>query len=140
MARVRGPGSTMSPARSRTPKLSTFRASQATAVHRIAQDGVAAPFGHHFTVAAQRTASIAVMSMSFGDTRSAPRANPAEDALSAMVSHSLICQSVIRVSISSMDGTNAAVATSTSSSASRCSRHRSRSSARMKPTSTSTRG
>ena len=75
--------------------------------------------------------------MSLGDTRSLPSTKPADDALSAMVSHSLIFQSVIRVSISSMDGANAAVAASTSSSVQPAP---GRSSARMKPTSTSTRG
>ena len=54
-----------------------------------------------------------------------------------MVSHSLIFQSVMRVSISSIDGANAAVAASTSSSVQPAP---GRSSARTKPTSTSTRG
>ena len=54
-----------------------------------------------------------------------------------MVSHSLIFQSVMRVSISSIAGANAAVAASTSSSVQPAP---GRSSARMNPTSTSTRG
>ena len=54
-----------------------------------------------------------------------------------MVSHSPIFQSVIRVSMSSIDGANASVAASTSSSVQSAP---GRSAARMKPTSTSTRG
>ena len=75
--------------------------------------------------------------MSFGDTRASPSTQPADEALSAMVSHSLIFQSLMRVSISSMDGANAAVAASTSSSVQPAP---GRSSARTNPTSTSTRG
>ncbi|SLF94950.1 Uncharacterised protein [Mycobacteroides abscessus subsp. abscessus] len=63
--------------------------------------------------------------------------NPAEEALSAMVSQILICQLVIRLSTTSMDGTYAAVAASTSSSVQSSP---GRSAARMNPTSTSTRG
>ena len=77
------------------------------------------------------------MSMSAGATRASPSTKPADDALSAMVSHSAIFQSVILVSISSIDGTNASVAASTSSSVQFAP---GRSWARMKPTSTSTRG
>jgi hypothetical protein len=62
------------------------------------------------------TASIWVTSMSDGATRPAPSTKPADEALSAMVSHSAIFQSVILVSISSIDGTNASVAARTSSS------------------------
>lgn len=54
-----------------------------------------------------------------------------------MVSHSSIFQSVIRVSINSMDGTKASVAASTSSSVQPAP---GRSAFNMKPTSTSTRG
>ena len=76
----------------RTPKLSTLRASQATAVMGIAENGVAATLGDHFAVRVN-TASIALTSMSFGETRSRPSTKPPEDALSAMVSHRLIFQS-----------------------------------------------
>jgi hypothetical protein len=54
-----------------------------------------------------------------------------------MVSHSLIFQSVMRVSINSIEGANAAVAASTSSSVQPAP---GKSSASTKPTSTSTRG
>ena len=54
-----------------------------------------------------------------------------------MVSHNAIFQSLIRVSMSSIDGAYAAVAASTSSSVQPAP---GRSSARMNPTSTSTRG
>ena len=53
---------------------------------------------------------------SVGVLRSAPRITPAEEALSAIVSASLIRQSVIRLSISSRLGTMYAVAASTSAS------------------------
>ncbi|CNW21437.1 Uncharacterised protein [Mycobacterium tuberculosis] len=82
-------------------------------------------------------ASIALTSRSAGGTRAAPNTKPAAEALSAMVSQILICQSLILVSISSMAGTRASVAASTSSSVQPAP---GRSAARMKPTSTSTRG
>ena len=47
---------------------------------------------------------MALMSTSLGETRASPSTQPADEALSAMVSHSLICQFVIRVSISSIAG------------------------------------
>ncbi len=136
MARVHEPGNTMSPFRSRTPKLSTLRDNHATAVTGLPKTASLRPLATTSPLRVS-TASIAVMSMSLGDTRSLPSAKPAEEALSAMVSHSAIFQSVILVSISSMDGTNAAVASSTSSSLQSAP---GRSWAKMNPTSTSTRG
>ena len=51
-----------------------------------------------------------------GFTRSGPRTNPAEDALSAMVSPIRMSQSTIRLSISSIAGATASVASMTSCS------------------------
>ena len=70
-------------------------------------------------------------------TRCSPRIHPHDDALSAMVSQSVIFQSVIRESMSSIDGTTHSTAAMTSSFV-----HPSpgRSLPRMNPTSTSTRG
>src|SRR5882762_8905328 len=136
IARVHDPGNTMSPALRRTPKPSTLRASQATAVTGLPSTASLRPLATTSPLRVN-TASIVLMSMSFGDTRASPNTQPAEEALSAMVSHSLIFQSVMRVSISSMEGTNAAVAASTSSSVQPAP---GRSSAKMKATSTSTRG
>ena len=45
--------------------------------------------------------------MSLGDTRASPSTQPADEALSAIVSDSLIFQSVMRLSISSIAGANA---------------------------------
>src|SRR3954465_3722400 len=135
-ALVHDPGSTMSPALSRTPKLSTLRASHATAVTGFPSTASLLPLAttSPFRV---NTASMLWMSMSLGDTRASPSTQPADDALSAIVSHSLIFQSLMRVSISSMAGAKAAVAASTSSSVQPSP---GRSSASTKPTSTSTRG
>ena len=126
----------MSPAFNRTPKLSTLRASHATAVTGLPSTASLRPLA---TTSPLRVnvASMFWMSMSLGDTRASPSTHPAEEALSAIVSHSLIFQSLMRVSISSIAGANAAVAASTSSSVQPAP---GRSSARMKPTSTSTRG
>ena len=126
----------MSPALSRTPKPSTLRANQATAVTGLPSTASLRPSATTSPLLVS-TASILRMSTSLGDTRASPSTQPADDALSAMVSQSLIFQSLILVSISSMDGANAAVAASTSSSVQPAP---GRSSARMKPTSTSTRG
>ena len=93
----------MSPAFSRTPKLSTLRASHATAVTGLPSTASLRPSATTSPLRVS-TASMLVMSMSFGDTRASPSTQPAEEALSAMVSHSLIFQSLIRVSISSIDG------------------------------------
>src|SRR3954452_2846651 len=136
IARVQDPGKTMSPALKRTPNWSTLRANHATAVTGLPSTASLRPSAttSPFRVS---TASMPQMSMSFGDTRSLPNTQPAEEALSAIVSHNLIFQSVILVSINSIDGANAAVAASTSSSVQPAP---GRSSARMKPTSTSTRG
>src|ERR1700733_2660342 len=136
MARVHEPGSTMSPARSRPPKLSTLRASHATAVTGFPSTASLRPSATTSPLLVS-TALIDLMSMSAGLTRAAPSTKPAEEALSAMVSHSAIFQSVILVSISSIDGMNASVAASTSSSVQFAP---GRAWARMKPTSTSTRG
>src|SRR5258708_26894599 len=136
IARVQDPGNTMSPALSRTPKPSTLRASQATAVTGLPSTASLRPMATTSPLLVS-TASILRMSTSLGDTRASPSTQPADDALSAMVSQSLIFQSLILVSISSMDGANAAVAASTSSSVQPAP---GRSSARMKPTSASTRG
>src|SRR5215207_6309019 len=136
IARVQDPGNTMSPALSRTPNPSTLRASQATAVTGLPSTASLRPLVTTSPLLV-RTASMVLMSMSFGETRASPSTQPAEEALSAMVSHSLIFQSLMRVSISSMDGTNAAVAASTSSSVQPSP---GRSSASTNPTSTSTRG
>src|ERR1700743_2879641 len=136
MARVHEPGNTMSPARSRTPKLSTLRASHATAVTGFPSTASLRPSAT-FSPFDVSTASMDLISMSSGPTRATPSTKPADDALSAMVSQSAIFQSVILLSISSMDGTNASVAASPSSSVQFAP---GRSWARMKPTSTSTRG
>src|SRR3954454_3494961 len=136
IARVHEPGNTMSPAFSRTPKPSTFRANQATAVTGLPSTASLRPLATTSPLLVS-TAPMLLMSMSFGDTRASPSTQPADEALSAMVSHSLIFQSLMRVSISSMDGANAAVAANTSSSVQPAP---GRSSAKMKPTSTSTRG
>ena len=126
----------MSPFFSLTPKLSTLRDNHATAVTGLPNTASLRPSA---TTSPLRVsfASIALTSISAGDTRALPSTKPADEALSAMVSHILICQSLILVSMSSIDGTNASVAASTSSSV-----HSApgRSSDRMKPTSTSTRG
>src|ERR1700687_3335219 len=136
IALVHDPGSTTSPAFSRTPKLSTLRASQATAVTGFPSTASLRPSA---TVSPLRfsTASMPLMSTSLGDTRCSPSTQPADDALSAIVSHNAIFQSLIRVSISSIDGANAAVAASTSSSVQLAP---GRSSANTNATSTSTRG
>ena len=105
----------MSPFRSRTPKLSTLRANQATAVTGLPSTASLRPSATTSPLRVS-TASIALTSMSAGDTRASPSTKPADEALSAMVSHNAIFQSVIRVSISSIDGTRASVAASTSSS------------------------
>ena len=126
----------MSPAFSRTPKLSTLRASHATAVTGLPSTASLRPLATTSPLRVS-TASMLRMSMSFGDTRASPSTQPADEALSAMVSQSLIFQSVMRVSISSIAGANAAVAASTSSSVQPAP---GRSSARTNPTSTSTRG
>src|SRR6476661_8359820 len=135
-ALVHDPGSTMSPALRRTPKLSTLRASQATAVTGLPSTASLRPLATTSPLRVS-TASMLQMSMSFGDTRAAPSTQPADDALSAMVSHNWIFQSLIRVSISSIAGAKAAVAASTSSSVQPSP---GRSSANTNPTSTSTRG
>ena len=113
-----------------------MRASQATAVTGLPSTASLRPSATTSPLRVS-TASMFLMSMSLGDTRALPSTQPADDALSAMVSHSLIFQSVIRVSISSIDGANAAVAASTSSSVQPAP---GRSSASTNPTSTSTRG
>ena len=109
MARVHEPGNTTSPALNRTPKLSTLRASHATAVTGLPSTASLRPSATTSPLLV-RTASIALMSMSDGATRASPSTKPADDALSAMVSQSAIFQSVIRVSINSIEGTNASVA------------------------------
>lgn len=126
----------MSPFFSRTPNPSTLRASQATAVAGFPSTASLRPCATTSPLRV-RVASIAVTSMSVGATRAAPRTNPAEEALSAIVSQRPIFQSVIRVSISSSAGASAAVAARTSASVHPCP---GRSSARMKATSTSTLG
>src|ERR1700761_4907717 len=94
VARVHDPGKTMSPARSRTPKLSTLRASHATAVTGFPSTASLRPFATTSPLLVN-VASIILASMSDGATRASPSTKPAEDALSAMVSHSAIFQSVI---------------------------------------------
>ena len=71
MARVHEPGNTMSPARSRTPKLSTLRASHATAVTGLPSTASLRPLATTSPLRVS-TASIAVMSMSVGANRAAP--------------------------------------------------------------------
>ena len=102
----------------------------------VAENGVAAALGHHLAVAGEHSVDRGDVDV-LGRHRSGPRTKPAEEALSAMVSHSPIFQSLIRLSINSIAGANAAVAASTSSSVQPAP---GRSLARMKPTSTSTRG
>src|SRR3984885_8528810 len=136
MARAHDPGNTMSPARSRTPKLSTLRASHATAITGFPSTASLRPSATTSPLLVS-TALIDVMSMSAGATRASPSTKPADDALSAMVWQGAIFQSVILVSINSIEGTRAAVAASTSSSVQPAP---GRSAPRTKPTSTSTRG
>src|SRR5690349_23507283 len=136
IARVHEPGNTMSPAFRRTPKLSTLRANHATAVTGFPSTASLRPLATTSPLLVS-TASMLRMSMSFGDTRASPSTHPADDALSAMVSHSLIFQSAMRVSINSIEGANAAVAASTSSSVQPAP---GKPSASTTPTSTSTRG
>src|SRR6185312_3238821 len=115
IARVHDPGNTMSPLRSRTPKLSTLRDNHATDVTGFPSTASLRPSATTSPLQVS-VASMLLTSMSTGDTRALPSTKPADDALSAMVSHSAIFQSVILVSINSIDGTRASVAASTSSS------------------------
>ena len=136
IARVHEPGRITWPASSRTPKPATLRASQATAVTGLPSTASERPSATTSPLR-RSVASMVSRSMSRGLTRSGPSTKPAEDALSAMVSTRPILQSRMRLSISSIAGATASVASRTSSSV-----QPSPGSVapRMKPTSTSTRG
>ncbi len=110
------PGRITCPACSRTPNEATLRASQATEVTGLPSTASDRPTPTSSSLRSSAHRNGGAGPPRPGLTRAAPSTNPAEDALSAMVSGSAMRQSTMRLSMSSSAAVTASVAASTSSS------------------------